>query len=75
MTELSFAADGTFGPLQTLTPAPANEPVVMSLSGGRAIALWGQRRGIGAALAPPNGRFEETDAPTGPPPASPPTKA
>jgi hypothetical protein len=66
---LTFAADGTFGPLQTLTPAPANEPVVMSLTGGRALALWGERRGIGTALAGPNGRFRRTDAPTGPPPS------
>jgi hypothetical protein len=65
---VTFAADGTFGRLQTLTPARANEPVVMSLTDGRALALWGERRGIGAALAGPNGRFQKTDAPSGPPP-------
>jgi hypothetical protein len=65
---VAFATDGTVGPLQTLTPAPANEPVAMPLSSGRAVALWAGRRGIGAALTGPNGRFQKTAAPSGPPP-------
>jgi hypothetical protein len=66
---VTFAADGTFGPLQTLTPARANEPVVMPLSGGRALVVWAERQRIGAALAGPNGRFHKTAGVSGPPPS------
>jgi hypothetical protein len=65
---VGFAADGTVGPQQTLTTARANEPFAMPLSGGRVLVLWAGRRGIGAALTRPNGRFEKTSAPGGPPP-------
>jgi hypothetical protein len=65
---VTFAADGTLGPLQTLTPARAHEPVVMPLSGGRALVVWAERQRIGAALTGPNGRFQTTAGPSGPPP-------
>jgi hypothetical protein len=58
------------GPLQTLTPALASEPIVQSLSGGRALALWATKNAIGAALAGPNGHFRATAAPSGPPPGA-----
>lgn len=60
--------DGSVGPLQTLTPALASEPVVQRLSGGRALALWATTSAIGAALTGPNGHFHATAAPSGPPP-------
>jgi hypothetical protein len=66
---VTFAADGTLGPLQTLTPVRAAEPVVMPLSGGRALAVWAETRAIGAALAGPSGRFHKTAGPSGPPPS------
>jgi hypothetical protein len=65
---VAFGADGTVGPLQTLTPAPATEPAVLPLSGGRALALWAGTHRLGAALAEPDGRFHNTAAPTGAPP-------
>jgi hypothetical protein len=66
---VTFAADGTLGPLQTLTHTRANEPVVMPLSGGRALVVWAERQRIGAALAGPNGRFHPTAGVSGPPPS------
>ena len=65
---VAFAADGSVGPLQTLTPALAVEPVVLPLSGGRVLALWAGTRRLGAALAGPNGRFHKAAAPGGAPP-------
>jgi hypothetical protein len=67
---VTFAADGTMGPPQTLTSAPANEPVVMPLSGGRALAVWAERDAIRAALAGPSGRFHNTAGVSGPPPSA-----
>lgn len=64
----AIAADGTIGPLQTLTSGQAKEPVVMSLSGGRALAMWSGAKGLGASLAGPNGTFAKTAEPKGPPP-------
>lgn len=61
----SLTADG---PLQTLTREPATEPVALALDGGRTLALWATRRGLGTALAGPDGRFRRTAAPVGPPP-------
>jgi len=58
----------TNGPLQTLTKLPATEPVALALGNGRTLALWATRRGFGAALAGPDGSFEKTAAPAGPPP-------
>jgi hypothetical protein len=65
---VAIAADGTRGELQTLTSGRAKEPVVMGLSGGRALTMWSGRTGIGAALAGPDGIFERTSEPKGPPP-------
>src|SRR5206468_2561504 len=59
----TVAADGTAGPLQTLTSRPASEPVALPLSGGRALALWAGSRGWGAALAGPDGAFGPLPAP------------
>lgn len=42
----------------------------MSLSGGRVLTVWSGQRGIGAALAGPDGRFRKTAEPQGPPPPS-----
>lgn len=66
---IAFRADGTFAGLQTLTSGRAKEPVVMALSGGRALAVWAGRRGIDARLAGPDGTFEQTAPPKGPPPS------
>jgi hypothetical protein len=65
---VAFGADGSVGSLQTLTPALANEPVVLPLTGGRVLALWADKRRLAAALAGPKGRFRKTAAPGGPPP-------
>jgi hypothetical protein len=56
------------GPLQTLSRAPATEPVALPLDGGRTLALWATRTRLGAALAGPDGEFKRIAAPTGPPP-------
>lgn len=65
---VAFAADGSVGPMQTLTSARASEPVAMPLSGRRALALWAGTRRLGAALAGPGGGFQMTAAPDGAPP-------
>lgn len=65
---VTFATNGTVGTPQMLTPELAYEPVAMSLSGRRALAVWTTRRGIGAALTGPGGRFHTTAVPAGPPP-------
>ena len=65
---VAFDAAGALGALQTLTSARAKEPVAMALSGGRVLTMWSGVRGIGAALAGPNGRFKRTAEPKGPPP-------
>lgn len=65
---VAFGVDGSVGPLQTLTPAPASEPAALPLSGGRVLALWAGTRRLGAALAGPDGRFHKTAAPDGAPP-------
>jgi hypothetical protein len=65
---VAFDVAGTLGPLQTLTTGRAKEPVTMPLSGGRALTIWSGRRGIGAALAGPDGSFAKTAEPKGPPP-------
>jgi hypothetical protein len=65
---VTFGADGSVGSLQTLTPALANEPVVLPLTGGRVLALWADKRRLAAALAGPKGRFRKTTSPGGPPP-------
>jgi hypothetical protein len=65
---VAIAADGTVGAVQTLTGASAKEAVVAGLDGGRALAMWSGARGIGAALAGPDGTFEKTAEPKGPPP-------
>jgi hypothetical protein len=57
------------GPLQTLTPTRATEPVAVPLPGGRVLALWATRARLGAAVAGPDGRFQRTSAPSGPPPS------
>lgn len=62
---LSLTAGGR---LQTLTRAPATEPVALALAGGRTLAVWATRGGLGAALAGPDGAFAKTAAPSGPPP-------
>ncbi len=64
----TFDATGRFGPLQTLTSGRAKEPVAMPLSGGRVLTMWTGVRGIGAALAGPDGIFKKTAEPKGPPP-------
>lgn len=56
------------GPLQTLTNRPAKEPIAAALDGGRVLVLWSGARGLGAALAGPDGRFRTTAEPPGPPP-------
>jgi len=61
----AFAA----GRLQTLTTQLAHEPVALSLTGGRTLAVWATRAKLGAALAGPDGVFKHTSAPAGPPPA------
>ncbi len=65
---VAIAADGTVGPLQTLTTGRAKEPVTMALSGGRALTIWSGRRGIDARLAGPGGSFKKSAPPKGPPP-------
>ncbi|HEY1538486.1 MAG TPA: hypothetical protein VGF63_03735 [Solirubrobacteraceae bacterium] len=65
---VAIAAGGTVGPIQTLTTGLAKEPVVMALSGGRALTVWSGAKGIGASLAGPDGAFEKTAEPKGPPP-------
>jgi len=66
---VAIAADGSLGALQTLTSGRAKEPVVIALSGGRALTMWSGRRGIDARLAGPDGIFRTTAAPKGPPPS------
>jgi hypothetical protein len=66
---VAISADGTVGALQTLTAGRAKEPVVMPLSGGRALAVWSGRRGVDARLAGPDGIFARTAAPKAPPPS------
>lgn len=65
---VAISADGTVGPLQTLTSGRAKEPVAMGLSGGRALTIWSGRRGLDARLAGPDGTFAKTAPPKGPPP-------
>ena len=65
---VTFDAAGRVGRLQTLTTGRAKEPVTMPLSGGRVLTMWSGRRGIGAALAGPDGTFRKTAEPKGPPP-------
>src|SRR5207249_4003481 len=65
---VAFGADRSIGPLQTLTPALANEPVVLPLSGARVLVLWADAHRVGAAIAGLHGRFHRTAAPDGPPP-------
>jgi hypothetical protein len=42
--------------------------VAVALSAGRVLTLWSGARGIGAALAGPDGTFKTTAEPKGPPP-------
>jgi hypothetical protein len=65
---VAFDAAGALGPLQTLTTGRAKEPVAMALSGGRVLTVWSGRKGLGAALAGPDGVFRKTAEPKGPPP-------
>lgn len=65
---VAIAADGTVGPMQTLTTGRAKEPVTMALSGGRALTIWSGRRGIDARLARAGGSFRTSAPPKGPPP-------
>jgi hypothetical protein len=65
---VGYAADGTLGALQTLTPLCATEPVALPLAGARALAVWATQSGLSAALAGADGRFHQTSAPAGPPP-------
>ena len=65
---VALRLDGTTGALQTLTSRHADEPVALPLAGGRALAVWGENRRMGAALAGRDGRFRGTDGPPGPPP-------
>ena len=65
---VAFDAAGRFGALQTVTSGRAKEPVAMPLSGGRVLTMWSGGRGIGAALAGPDGTFAKTAEPKGPPP-------
>ena len=65
---VAIAADDTAGAVQTLTSGAAKEPVVMGLDGGRALAMWSGAKGLGASLAGPDGTFEKTAEPKGPPP-------
>jgi hypothetical protein len=65
---VAISATGGIGPLQTLTSARAKEPVVMPLAGGRALAMWSGERGLGAAFAGGDGKFNKTAEPAGPPP-------
>ncbi len=66
---VALRADGSVGPLQTLTSHRATEPVGLPLSGGRTLAVWATRSALDAALANSDGRFKPTTAPAGPPPA------
>jgi hypothetical protein len=66
---VAIAANGTLGPLQTLTSGRAKEPVLVGLGGGRALTIWSGRRGLDARLAGPDGTFEKSAPPKGPPPA------
>ncbi|HEY4098610.1 MAG TPA: hypothetical protein VGM33_24010 [Baekduia sp.] len=67
---VALAADGTAGPLQTLTGGAASEPVALPLSGSRVLAIWAGTRGWGAALAGPDGRFAPFPTAPGPPPTA-----
>jgi hypothetical protein len=67
---VALAADGTAGPLQTLTSGAAAEPVALPLSGSRVLAIWAGARGWGAALAGPDGRFAPFPAAPGAPPTT-----
>lgn len=67
---LTVAPDGALGPLQTLTAGDARGATTAALSGGRVLALWTGRRGLGAALAGPDGRFRRVRAPSVPPPGA-----
>ncbi len=64
---VALNADGSAGPLQTLTSGQAKEPVAMALTGGRVLVVWSGRKGIGASLAT-GGVFRKTAEPKGPPP-------
>jgi hypothetical protein len=65
---VAIAANGAVGKLQTLTSGQAKEPVVMPISGGRALTVWSGAKGLGASLAGPSGIFKKTAEPKGPPP-------
>jgi hypothetical protein len=65
---VAFGADGSVGPLQTLTRSLAHEAVALPLTAGRVLALWADKRRLAAALAVPKRRFRKTAAPGGPPP-------
>lgn len=65
---VAIGADDAVGPIQTLTSGQAKEPVVMPLSGGRALTMWSGAKGLGAALAGPDGTFAKTAEPKGAPP-------
>jgi hypothetical protein len=66
---VAIRADGSLGPLQTLTAGRAKEPVAAPLSGGRVLTIWSGRRGLDARLAGPSGTFTRSAPPKGPPPA------
>ncbi len=67
---VTIAADGTAGPLQTLTSRPAQEPVAVPLAGSRALVVWSGARGFGAALADGQGTYQTVAPPFGPPPSN-----
>jgi hypothetical protein len=64
---VALNADGTVGPLQTLTNGAAKEPVAMPLSRDRVLVVWSGHKGLGASLAV-DGTFRRTAEPKGPPP-------
>jgi hypothetical protein len=64
---VALNADGTAGPLQTLTNGAAKEPVAMALSQDRVLVVWSGHKGLGASLAV-DGTFHKTAEPKGPPP-------
>jgi len=55
-------------PTVTLTTGLAKEPVVVALTGGRALVVWSGGRGWGASLASPDGAWRRVTSPPGPPP-------
>lgn len=65
---VATGADGTIGPLQTLTGGRATEPVAVALTRGRVLVVWSGSKGLGASLAV-DGTFRTTAEPKGPPPA------